>query len=279
MKWRKVYIEITNYCNLSCSFCSKTSKPKREMTVDEFKQAIKKIKPYTSIIYLHIKGEPLLHSQFDNILKVCDEASLKVNITTNGTLLKEKIEILKKHPCLNHLNISLHSENKNIHYLENIFNSVEKLSTEVVIIYRFWTLNHYKINKKIANIVEKMSFYYNLSTEIVDKLKTEKNIKIRQNIYVDKANLFTWPDEKTILETEGYCLAGKTHIGIQSDGTVVPCCLDGEGAINLGNIFKDSIDMIISSKRYQDFIKGFQDRKPSESLCRKCRYKDRIKNN
>ena len=31
------------------------------------------------------------------------------------------------------------------------------------------------------------------------------------------------------------------------DGTIVPCCLDSEGVINLGNIFNDDIDAVLNS--------------------------------
>ena len=35
-KYKKIYIEITNNCNLNCSFCSKVNRAKRNMTLDEY---------------------------------------------------------------------------------------------------------------------------------------------------------------------------------------------------------------------------------------------------
>ena len=94
-KFKKIYIEITNKCNLACSFCSIDHREKKEMSVNEFSEVIAKVKDYTDSIYLHVKGEPLLHSHLDEILDVCDKNNINVRITTNGTLLKKKKNIFK----------------------------------------------------------------------------------------------------------------------------------------------------------------------------------------
>lgn len=106
----------------------------------------------------------------------------------------------------------------------------------------------------------------------MEKLKKDKNIKISSTIYVDKDNEFKWP-QLSNNNSCGYCHALKTHIAILSDGTVVPCCLDAEGIINLGNIYTTSLEEIINSKRYQTLKKSFQDRNPSEQLCKSCTFK------
>ena len=85
-KYRKIYIEITNKCNLNCSFCSKVLKPKRDMTLEEFDNILSKIKDYTDYIYLHVKGEPLLHKDIIKYINKANEYNLKVNLTTNGTI-------------------------------------------------------------------------------------------------------------------------------------------------------------------------------------------------
>ena len=97
MKFKKIYIEITNICNLKCSFCSHSNRKLREMTTYNFEEVLKKINNYTDYIYLHVKGEPLTHSKLDNILELANKYNKKVCITTNGVFLKDKLEILKKH--------------------------------------------------------------------------------------------------------------------------------------------------------------------------------------
>ena len=110
----------------------------------------------------------------------------------------------------------------------------------------------------------------------MDRIKKDNNIKISSTIYVDKDNEFNWP-KITNHKSCGYCYALKTHIGILVDGTVVPCCLDGEGIINLGNIFDSNLEEIITSERYQTLKKSFQDRNPSEELCKSCTFKERFR--
>ena len=127
MKFRKIYVEITNKCNLACSFCIKSNRERKEMSVEAFTCVIEKIKNYTKTIYLHIKGEPLFHSQLDAILAVCDTYGMRVNITTNATLLEHKVAILKKHACIRKLNISLHSENKMYNYYERVMSACDCL--------------------------------------------------------------------------------------------------------------------------------------------------------
>ncbi len=272
--FKKIYIEITNCCNLSCSFCSKTSKPKRTMTIEEFKNIISKIKSHTDYIYLHVKGEPLLHKDLKEFLKIAEENDLKVNLTTNGTLFSQRVDDLKNSKALKKVNFSLHSENNYPNYFENIFQSVDKLPKDITVIYRLWTLSNSALDKKSTEIVEKLKDYYNLSPQIVDKLYKEQNVKISSNIYVDKDNEFIWP---TVTEekSNGYCYALKTHLGILVDGTVVPCCLDASGIINLGNIYTDTLENIMTTERYRKLKKSFQDHKPSEALCASCTYKNK----
>lgn len=275
-KFKKIYIEITNICNLNCSFCSKVEKPKRTMTKEEFTHILSEIKPYTDNIYLHVKGEPLLHPNLIDFLHIAEEHNIKVNLTTNGVLFSRKVNELAKCNSLQKINFSLHSENNVPNYLEDIFNSVENLKDKTII-YRLWTLQNGKFDEKSTRTVEKIIDYYKLSPETVEKIYNENNVKITPTIYVDKDNEFEWPDDNKEETTNGFCMALKTQVAILVDGTVVPCCLDSNGKINLGNIYTDSFESIVNSKRCQDLKKSFQDRKPCEKLCLNCTYKNRFK--
>ena len=274
-RFTKIYIEITNYCNLSCSFCSKDKRSKREMTVDEFRMVIKKVKDYTKSIYLHVKGEPLLHSKLDEILTICDENNIKVNITTNGTLLKTKKDILLNH-SINQINVSLHSENNKDNYFSDVFDTCDILSTETTIIYRIWTLPSLKLDKLSTNIVDKIINHYKLSTDIVDKIINEKNIKITKNIYLDKDCEFIWPKITNKKSDVGTCLGTKSHIAILSNGNVTLCCLDSEGIVKLGNIFVDDLDTIINSKLFKEINNGFKNNKLVCDLCKSCTFRYRF---
>lgn len=273
-KYKKIYIEITNNCNLKCSFCSEVKRKRRFMTTEEFENILIKIKDYTDYIYLHIKGEPLLHPNIIEFLHLADKYNLKVNLTTNGTLFSKVAKELSECNSLRKINFSLHSENSLDNYCEEIFKNVELLKDKIII-YRLWTLKNNQLDSKSQEIVNKIKKYYNLPQETVDKIYTSNNIKIKSTIYVDKDNEFSWP-EVTTHKSNGYCYALKTQIGILVDGTVVPCCLDSNGVVNLGNIFKESLEEIINSEKYISLKKSFQDRKPCEKLCQSCTFKERL---
>lgn len=246
------------------------------MTVEEFEYILIQIKDLTNYIYLHVKGEPLLHPKIIEFLTLAEKYNLKVNLTTNGLLfpkLKSKLETCK---ALHKINFSLHCEHQKQDYEEEIFKAVDTFSTHPVVIYRLWTLSKGQLDEKSTEIVDKISKHYQLSNEIVEKLHTESNVKISSTIYVDKDKKFDWP-KANVQESEGYCLALKTHLAILCDGTVVPCCLDSNGNVNLGNIYTEKIEAIINSEKYKTLKKSFQDRKPKEKLCQSCTYKLRFK--
>ena len=275
-RFKKIYIEITNACNLSCSFCSKTKRKIEYMSPKDFKEVLSKIKDYTDYIYLHVKGEPLLHPNLDEILSICDKEKINVQITTNGTLLKDKKDILLKHN-IRQINISLHSENDIPTYFEDVFDTCNELSNKSYICYRIWTLKDNKFSKKSTNIVNKLIDYYKLSPDIVDKIYTKKDINLSKNIFLSKSNIFDWPDKDRKESTDGFCLGLNTHIGVLVDGTVIPCCLDGDGIINLGNIFTESVDEILNKELTKNIIDNFKKNKAYHPLCKKCTYKNKFK--
>lgn len=277
-KFKKIYIEITNICNLSCSFCSIDHRKKEIITLEKMEALLEKINDYTDYVYLHVKGEPLLHPNLEGILNLCAKYHKQVNITTNGTLLKEKRNLLN-HPAVRQINISLHSENQKANYLEDIFKTVDKLRNKIIV-FRFWTMENDSLDRKSTKIVDRIISYYDLSPEIVEKIKKEKHIKIKDNLYVDKANEFVWPNlNNDYVNDMGTCYALKDQLAILVDGTVVPCCLDSNGIIKLGNIYNQTLDGIISSNRYQEMKQGFCNRRVNEELCKHCSFKEALVKN
>lgn len=261
-KFKKIYVEITNICNLKCPFCSIDDKKKREMSVIEFDEVLNKINDYTDYLYLHVKGEPLLHSDFKGILDICDKYNKSINITTNGILLKRKVkDILNSR--VRQVNISLHSIVGD--YLKDILEASKILSeNKIYVVFRFWVYNEQEKN----SINEILKFYK------IDLKNDTNNIKINDYVYINKDNEFIWPRlDNDVIRTKGTCLGLKTHIGILSDGTVIPCCLDSNGVIELGNIFDEQLEDILNKERTKNMINSFNSNKFCEELCTKCGFK------
>ena len=272
-RFRKVYIEITNICNMHCSFCPETKRAKATMSTQAFEHIAKEILPYTDYVYLHVKGEPLLHPNLKEILDICRKYNLKVNLSTNGTLLSKKEECLKN---IRQLNVSLHSFEDSIkedlqNYLDSVIQCCNTLvKSGVIIRYKLWNDKSGENNSKIIQKLEQM---YNIA---INSTEYAKDIKLDKNIFLSIKSPFRWPNIKDENNAEGTCYGLRHQIAILVDGTVVPCCVDNNGDIALGNIFETSLDKILNSSKSQNIKRDFENNKCSEVLCRKCQYRNYV---
>lgn len=284
-RFKKIYIEITNVCNLSCEFCPITNRKPELMNLDSFKNILINIKPFTDYIYFHVKGEPLLHPELDRFLDLSEEYGFKVNLTTNGTLIDEARNKIINKEALRQINFSLHSfdANETDLSLEDYLYSIitftrEAVNKNIIVSYRLWNLDEdiesLEKNRHILNVLEKA---FDLDYKIEEKLLESRGVKLSKNAYLNAASRFKWPD-KNLKETDniGFCYGLRDQVAILVDGTVVPCCLDGEGVINLGNINNTSFKDIIESTRAKILYEGFSNRHVVEDLCKKCDYRRRF---
>ena len=270
---KKAYLEITNACNLNCSFCHKTKREIKYLSIEEFKSAANKLRPFTEYLYFHLMGEPLLHPNLEDFLCYARTLGFKVIITTNGTLLKKREEILLNSPALHNISISLHSYEANEMgididtYLNECFDFCKKASEKGKIsVMRLWNkggkedLNEHILNKMHLSFPDEWS-------------ETYSGYKLKNKVFLEWGEKFDWPDiESETLSDNISCYGLRDQIGVLSNGTVVPCCLDSDGVINLGNIFTDNLEEILNSERAKNLKESFLRRKVCEELCRKCGY-------
>ena len=281
-KFKRIYIEITNKCNFSCSFCPTSKREKRIMTVDEFRIVIDKVKQHVEQVYLHIKGEPLTHPNLKEILQVCEDANLVVNITTNGSLLEKQKDILVSSKSLRQINVSVHSieqnELNNIteeEYVDKVITACKYIqsNSECIIAYRLWNLDQITNTHKDMILLNKIKEKYH-KDNLLDEIKTNFAIRLAEKTFLNLDTIFEWPTmEREIISKCGTCYGLITQIGVLVDGTVVPCCLDQEGVINLGNIYRQDFNKIIESERVEDKISGFKTSKLVEPLCQRCGFR------
>ncbi|MCE9655850.1 radical SAM/SPASM domain-containing protein [Clostridium celatum] len=288
-RFKKVYIEITNVCNLSCNFCPKTNRKYKFMGKEEFLHILKEVKPFTDHIYFHLMGEPLLNENIDYFLEESYKNHLKVNLTTNGTLLKKVEDKLINSKALRQINISLHSfeANEKTVELEDYINNVTDFITkarsnsDIICAIRLWNMDNNDLkgaNGLNSDILKMLEENLELDFSIGEKLQETNRIKLKDKVYLNMAEKFEWPDiQIDSLGEEVFCHGLRNQIGILVDGTVVPCCLDSEGNINLGNIFEKSLKDIVEDKRARDIYDGFSRRRAVEELCKKCGYATRFK--
>ncbi len=271
----RIYVEITNICNMNCSFCHGHSRELKQMTTEEFELILDKISGHTNYVYYHLMGEPLTHPMLPEFLQIAREKGFKSMITTNGTLLnKHGDKILEA--CIHKVNISVHSfedgtEEHFENYLKNLVDfAIKAHSKGVIVVFRLW--NNGFDNGRNNKIIDY------LKTSINDEwTENSKGFKIRDKMFLEYGERFSWPDLNAEIQgNDVFCYGLRDHIGILSDGTVVPCCLDSNGTINLGNIFDDNLSDILNSERAKAIKCGFDRRIAVEELCQKCGYAQRF---
>ena len=268
---------------MNCSFCHGHSRPAKKMTVEEFDTVLNKLQGVTKYLYFHLMGEPLTHPDLPTFIKMAYDRGFKPMITTNGTLIsrhgEELLDVKAKDgitPCLHKINISLHSfegadAEKYQKYLAEIADFAKKASSVgTIVVLRLWNKGFDGGNNDIA-----LDFLRsNIDGEWAENTR---GLRIREKLFLEWGDRFGWPDkEAELFGDEVTCYGLRDHFGILSDGTVVPCCLDSEGDIALGNIFEINLDDILASERVQAMYDGFSNRRATEELCRRCGYATRF---
>lgn len=280
MKLKKVYLEIGNICNRSCAFCPGCSRPAKLMSEEEFRIAASQAKTVSDFVYFHLMGEPLLHPDLSKFFCICKDIGLKVIITTNGTLLAEKGDILLGSDALHKVNISLHSfeantRTENDNYFSECFSFAQKASAKgTITVLRLWNKDGDLpgMNTQNEEILLKMK------RELQGEWKENtRGVRIREKLFLEWGERFSWPDlSLPELRKNGTCYGLRDQVGILSDGRVVPCCLDKNGDITLGNVFDTPLAQILNSQRATAIRNGFCKNQYIEPLCRTCGYAGRF---
>ena len=275
-RFHKIYLEISNLCNLRCAFCPGTKRPPKAMNEAEFSALLPKLRPWSDYLYFHLMGEPLCHPLLERFLELAYEAGFRVILTTNGSLLDKKRDILLHSPALHKVNISLHAFEANDFsvpfdtYLNQCFAYSLAAQGKKVTVFRLW--NHGGAEKQNTAILAALEAAFPKPW-----VQERRGIRIADHVYLEYGDKFDWPDlSAQDSGQEVFCYGLRDQIGILCDGTVVPCCLDHEGDIPLGNLFYESMEEILEKPRAKSIYEGFQNRKATEELCRKCGYARRF---
>ena len=238
--FKRIYLEITNVCNLRCSFCPGTHRKGHFVTVEEFSLLASRLQGHAEYLYFHVMGEPLLHPQLPQLLQIAADLGFKICLTTNTSTAQCCAVLAEK---------------------------------GVICALRLW--NEGGAQAENERIIDLLSAA--LSTDLrALSPDVRGNLKLRERLYLESAAKFDWPDLSAPDCGVEFCLGLRQQAAVLCDGTVVPCCLDGDGQIPLGNLFSQTFDEIIASPRAQALIDGFSCRRPTEELCRRCGYATRF---
>ncbi len=273
---KRIYIEITNICDLSCPFCRKNTRMPAFMDLSFFREILPQALRLTSHIYLHVQGEPMLHPQFDEILTECDRSSARVHLVTNGSFLNRYPNLLS-HTCLSSIAVSMQSVcarkadtlNDYYHSIMNMAEAAAQCQSPDIDL-RFWRSDT-KEDPNTAWCLGQLQRDYSFHDT-----KRRNSKCILPHVYVSFANDFTWPEISSTDADKGTCLGGREQIAVLCEGTVVPCCLDADGKIPLGSLRETPLSEILKTPRYLNLVHGFEQHRLTEKLCRSCTFRKRF---
>ena len=273
--YAKVYLEITNICNMNCSFCHGHGRAPRRMTEGEFSLVLDKLRGRTNYVYYHLMGEPLTHPALPDFIREAGRRGFKSVVTTNGTLLPSRGQELIDAGVYK-VSVSLHSfehgtEADLSRYLQGVIDFAERASSRgIIVVLRLWNRG-YDGGKNDG-------IYETLRASIPGEwTENTRGIRIHDKLHLEWGDRFEWPDLGAPEQCgEVFCYGLLDHFGILCDGTVVPCCLDSEGTLALGNIFDEELDAILTSPRAKAMVEGFAEHCGTEELCRRCGYAQRF---
>lgn len=277
-KLKKAYLEITNVCNLACSFCPGTRREKGFLSVEGFRTLAGRLQGRVEYLYLHLMGEPLLHPELEAILTIAGEMGFRVILTTNGTLLPERTALLCEVPALHKVSISLHSFEANgaertmDDYITGCLGAARALAgAGKLCVLRLWNLDGETTrgaNSQNDAILARLEAVFPHPWK-----ENRRGSTLAERVYLEWGEKFDWPDlAGTEENTQGFCYGLRDQVGVLWDGTVVPCCLDHEGDIPLGDLYAAPLEDILQTSRARAIYDGFSGRRPVEELCRTCGY-------
>lgn len=286
-KFKRIYIEISNVCNLACSFCPPTDRASKVMALEDFETVLQKLEGHGDHIYLHVKGEPLLHPNFKEILDLCGRYQKRVNVTTNGTLLGRVGQSILESPAVRLVSISLQSfeemTNQKAYddYLNTVLSFVKQglKDTKILFDLRLWNFENKNLEASNENqeTLNRIESFLELPQAITLSEPDSKIGSLNSNVYVSRGYEFEWPNlNHPLVATRGSCYGMRHQVGILSTGDVVPCCLDAEGGAAVGNILESDFESIVTSARAINIARGFEHNKLVEPLCMRCAYRERF---
>ena len=274
----KIYLEITNVCNMDCSFCHKTARQKKLLSEEEFEILTDKLQGKVKHIYFHLMGEPTLHPLLPKFIERAKEKGFLPMLTTNGSLLGEKGEALLS-SLPKKISISLHAPEANPKfadesYLDNCLSFAKAAAAEgCIIALRLWNLGSDADNSSILQRLHKEF------PEEWTPVRGRTSQRLSARLFLEWGERFDWPDDSrqpSHENAEVFCYALRDQAGVLVDGTVVPCCLDADGKLSLGNLFESDFDEILSSPRARAIYDGFSCRRAVEPFCRTCGFVKRF---
>lgn len=282
MKFEKIYIELSDICGLNCGFCPSVKGVRGAMSVEKFGIIAKKVAGVGRIYAFHLLGDPLVLPNLKDFIKLANAHKMPLELTTSGFYMSEKnAQLLLESENIRQINLSLMAflAQKKLNLNEYFAPILRFLRLHLAQnLQSFVNLRLWNLGANFTPPFENNAIYSLLECEFNTKIqKNAPKNRLENRIVLHQSELFCWAgagerNAPKVPCVKGSCHALRKQIGILSDGTVVPCCMDTSGVIGLGNLFTQELSEILASKRAVAMKKGFERGEFTEKLCQQCEF-------
>ncbi|PDW17392.1 SPASM domain-containing protein [Helicobacter pylori] len=276
--FKKIYIELSDICGLQCSFCPNPKNIRGVMPLELFEKVCKEVAPLTPIITFHVLGDPCKLKNLNHYLNAAKRFSLKVDLVTSGAYLCDFETLLQD--AIYQISISLdagldnHNKLNQHRYIQKILEfchyKCEK-NSEVFLNLRIQD----STLEKHQNLIK--PFLESFECVSLETLKSQGRTRLFKKSFLNIQKTFKWPDlnAQNPLNQESkipYCYGLIKQVAILSNGVVVPCCMDTQAHINLGDLNHMPLKDILNSQKAIAIKTHFLKGEALELLCKNCSY-------
>ncbi len=248
------------------------------MPLELFEKVCKEVAPLTPIITLHVLGDPCKLKNLNRYLNVAKRFSLKVDLVTSGVYLHDFETLLQD--IIYQISISLdagldnHNKINQHRYIQKILEFCR---------YKFEKNSEVFLNLRIQdstldkhqNLIK--PFLESFECVSLESLKTQDRARLFKKSFLNIQKTFKWPNlnAQNPLNQESkipYCYGLIKQVAILSNGVVVPCCMDTQAHINLGDLNHMPLKDILNSQKAMAIKTHFLKGEALELLCKNCSY-------
>jgi len=285
-----ISVEPTTSCNLSCPECpsglKKFTRPTGKITRDDFAIVLEKMAKTLQYITFYFQGEPLLHSQFADFVRMAKRYKIIVATSTNAHFLDVEVSNNLIDSGLDKLIISLDGVDAETYVkyrrggdfnrvIENIKLVVEARKKRNVkhpfLELQFLVLKH---NEHQIEAIKKLG--KELGVDKVE-LKTAQVYEFEEgNDFIPDIDKYARyekaPDGKYRIKNKlpNYCFRMWSGCVVTWDMKIVPCCFDKDADFRFGDIKVQEFSQVWQSKDYNAFRQQILNDRSKIDICRNC---------
>jgi radical SAM protein with 4Fe4S-binding SPASM domain len=285
-----VSIEPSAVCNLCCPQCPVGAgdiiREKKFMDLNEYEQVLEELSGTTAILSLYFQGEPLLHKEFQEFVRLASKQNIYTQTSTNGQLLTEEVCRGLVNAGLDRIIISFDGTDQETYQAYRRGGDLQKVEDGIRTLNR---IRRQSGQRKPYLIVQFLVFRHNQ-----EQLPDVKRMAINwgaDRVWIKSAHMeypesaYDWiPDDPNYSRYEKFPsgewkLKGKLRnrcrrlwetTVISSDGLVLPCCFDKRAEFSMGKTREQSIADSWKSKSYQDFRRQVLSDRKEIAICLNC---------